>query len=84
MATLPDRNWGSRLLLYLAAAHRANPKAEVSGPELQHELGLDVAMVRMLVAELACGGLVEWDPLLTNVWRRITDKGLALAERQGR
>jgi DNA-binding MarR family transcriptional regulator len=72
------------LLLYLAAAHRANPEAEVSGPELQQEFGLDAGTVRILVSELACEGLVEWDPLLTNVWLRITDKGLALAEREGR
>ena len=64
------------MLCYLATAHRANPDAEVSGPELQHALGLDAATVRAQVAELARQGLVEWDPLLTNIWVRITDKGL--------
>lgn len=65
------------ILTYLAAAHRLNPEAEVSGPELQHQLGLDAATVRECVAQLARQGLVEWDPLLTNMWIRITDKGLA-------
>jgi Mn-dependent DtxR family transcriptional regulator len=69
----------SSILTYLAAAHRLNPEAEVSGPELQHELGLDAVTVREAVAQLARQGLVEWDPLLTNLWIRITDKGLALA-----
>jgi DNA-binding MarR family transcriptional regulator len=69
------------ILTYLAAAHRRNPDAEVSGPELQHELGLDAATVRESVAELARAGLVEWDPLLSNTWLRLTDKGLAAAER---
>jgi DNA-binding IclR family transcriptional regulator len=67
------------ILTYPAAAHRAHPEAEVSGRELQHELGLDAATVRQAVAELARQGLVEWDPLLTNTWLRITDKGLAQA-----
>lgn len=71
----------SLLLAYLAAAHRRNAEAEVSGPELQHELGLDAVAVRETVADLARQGLVEWDPLLSNVWLRITDKGLAAAER---
>jgi DNA-binding MarR family transcriptional regulator len=48
----------------------------VSGPELQHALGLDAATVRAHIAELARQGLVEWDTLLTNVWVRVTDKGL--------
>mgnify|MGYP000851303271 FL=1 len=69
----------SLLLDYLAAAHRLNPEAEVSGPELQHELGLDARAVREGVAELARQGLVEWDPLLSNIWLRLTDKGLAAA-----
>jgi DNA-binding IclR family transcriptional regulator len=64
------------VLSYLAAAHRANPAAEVSGPELQQAFGLDAATVRAQIAELARQGLVEWDPLLTNIWVRITDKGL--------
>ena len=63
-------------LSYLATAHRANPDAEVSGPELQHAFGLDARTVRVQIAELARQGLVEWDPLLTNIWVRITDKGL--------
>jgi len=69
----------SLLLDYLAAAHRLNPEAEVSGPELQHELGLDARAVREGVAELARQGMVEWDPLLSNIWLRLTDKGLAAA-----
>ncbi len=72
----------TRLLSYLAAIHRRDPEAEVSGPELQHEFGLDAAAVRQQVSELARQGLVEWDPLLSNIWLRITDKGLAAAERQ--
>ena len=71
----------SRLILsYLAAVHRANPEAEVSGPELERALGLDAATVKQVVAELARRGLVEWDPLLSNIWLRITDKGLAAIE----
>ena len=69
------------LLTYLAAAHHRNPEAEVSGAELQRELGLDALTVREGVAELARQGLAEWDPLLSNIWLRITDKGLAAAER---
>ncbi len=65
------------LLTYLAAAHCTNPDAEVSGSELQAHLGLDAATVRAQGAELARKGLVEWDPLLSNIWIRITDKGLA-------
>ena len=68
------------LLSYLADAYRLNPETEVSGPELQHELGLDARAVREGVAELARQGLVEWDPLLSNIWLRLTDKGLAAAE----
>lgn len=67
------------ILSRLAALHRLNPQAEVSGFELQHELGLDAAQVRAAVSALAAEGLVEWDPLLTNVWLRITERGLALA-----
>ncbi len=68
------------LLSHLSATHHSNPDAEVSGPELQQVLGLDASTVRRLVAELASQGLVEWDPHLTNIWIRITDKGLALVE----
>jgi hypothetical protein len=71
------------LLLYLATAHRANPDAEVSGPELQAALGLSAATVRAQVADLARQGLVDWDPLLSNIWVRITDKGLATVEEAG-
>lgn len=69
------------ILSYLLQAHHTNPEAEVSGLELQHELGLDAATVHTCVLELAGEGLVEWDPLLSNIWLRITDKGLAAAER---
>jgi DNA-binding MarR family transcriptional regulator len=68
------------ILTYLASIHRANPDAEVSGPELQAALGLDAATVRAQIAELARRDLVEWDPLLSNIWLRITDKGLAAVE----
>ena len=71
------------ILSYLASVHRANPEAEVSGPELERVLGLDGATVKQLVAELARQGLVEWDPLLSNIWLRITDKGLAAVEDDG-
>jgi DNA-binding IclR family transcriptional regulator len=71
------------LLDYLATTHAANPDAEVSGHELQHALRLDAATTKTLVAELARQGLVEWDPHLTNIWIRITDKGLALCEDAG-
>ncbi len=69
------------ILSYLARAYEANPEAEVSGPELRHELGLDAATVDTCVRDLAREGLVEWDPLLTNMWLRITDKGLARSRR---
>jgi DNA-binding IclR family transcriptional regulator len=68
------------VLSYLAQAHRANSDAEVSGPELQQAFGLDAGTVRRLVAALARQGLVDWDPHLTNIWIRITDKGLAAVE----
>jgi DNA-binding MarR family transcriptional regulator len=67
------------ILTYLAAAHSRNSEAEVSGAELRHELGLDPETVRACVAELARQGLVEWDPHLSNIWLRITDKGLKRA-----
>ena len=70
------------VLAYLAAAHQANPEAEVSGAELRHELGLEAHDVSACVAELARQGLVEWDPLLSNVWLRITDLGLMEAGRR--
>jgi DNA-binding IclR family transcriptional regulator len=68
------------ILTRLAQTHRANQDAEVSGPELQHALGLDAATVKSLVVDLARLGLVEHDPHLTNIWIRITDKGLAVVE----
>ena len=71
----------AEILSYLAGVYGANPEAEVSGPELQHELRLDAATVESCVRELARDGLVEWDPLLTNTWLRITDKGMAAAAR---
>lgn len=67
------------ILSYLARAYEKNPEAEVSGPELQFELGLPRAHVDACVRLLARDGLVEWDPLLSNTWLRITDKGLAAA-----
>jgi len=69
------------ILAYMAAAHRCNPEAEVSGPELQHRLSLDAVTVREAAGALARAGLIEWDPLLTNTWLRITDQGLAASER---
>jgi DNA-binding MarR family transcriptional regulator len=71
------------ILPYLAAAYRVNPDAEVSGLELERALGLDSLTVRREAAELARQGFVEWDPLLSNVWLRITDKGLAAIEGEG-
>ena len=70
------------VLNYLATIHRLNPEAEVSGPELQHKLGLDQTAIRECAAALAREGLVEWDPLLSNIWLRITDEGLAAMESQ--
>jgi DNA-binding MarR family transcriptional regulator len=70
----------SLILHFLATTHRANPDAEVSGPELQQALGLDASTVQAQITDLACQGLVQWDPLLTNIWIRITDKGLAAVE----
>ena len=67
------------ILTYLSKAYRANPGAEVSGVELQRELSLDAETIRECAAELAGQGLVEWDPLLSNIWLRITDEGLARA-----
>ena len=72
----PQPSPAQAILAYLAAVHHANAEAEVSGAELRHELGLDAATVREAVAELARRGLVEWDPLLSNTWLRITDLGL--------
>ena len=64
------------ILTYLAATHRLNADAEVSGPELQRELSLDAATLTECVTQLADQGLVEWDRFLSNMWLRITDKGL--------
>ncbi len=75
---MPD-SLPARILLRLAAAHRAHPEAEVSGHELQHELRVSAAAVREAVEVLAREELVEWDPLLSNIWLRITDKGLMVA-----
>lgn len=67
------------ILRYMAHAYETNTKAEVSGLELQRELGLDERTVRRCVSEMARQSLVEWDPHLHNMWLRITDKGLARA-----
>ncbi len=74
-------NLPTTILHYLAEAHTANPEAEVSGPELQHELGLDADTFRECVNELVRQGLAKSDPLLSNIWVRITDKGLMVAAR---
>jgi DNA-binding IclR family transcriptional regulator len=68
------------ILTYVAGIYQLNPDAEVSGLELQEVLGLDEATVLACVRSLAAEGLVEWDPLLSNVWLRITDLGLMQAE----
>jgi len=67
------------ILAYLAAVHLANAEAEVSGAELRHELGLEAGVVREAAAELARQRMVEWDPLLSNIWLHITDLGLMTA-----
>ncbi len=72
----------SPILIYLASAYKANPEAEVSDIELQHELGLDKDAIDKAVAELSRRGLVAWDPLLSNMWLRLTDKGMALVSRE--
>ena len=72
----------TQILTYLAAAHKRNADAEVSGPELQRELGLDAGTVNECVRQLADQGLVEWDRFLSNVWLRITDKGLMMLARE--
>ena len=64
------------VLTYLAATHRLNADAEVSGPELQRELSLDAATLTECVTQLADQGLVERARFLSNMWLRITDKGL--------
>ena len=69
------------ILTYAAEAHQLNAEAEVSSAELQHELGLDAATVRESVIELARQGLVECDLMLTDLWLRITDKGLMAVAR---
>jgi hypothetical protein len=69
------------ILTYTAEAHKTNPDAEISGAELQHELGLDATAVRECVAELAKQGLVECDLMLSNLWLRITDRGLMVVAR---
>lgn len=68
------------ILKYMARAYETNADAEVSGLDLQYELGLDERTVRRCVSEMAQQGLVEWDPHLRNIWLRITDRGLARAE----
>jgi Mn-dependent DtxR family transcriptional regulator len=78
---MADELLRQRILLYLAAIYRENPEAEVSGAELCHELQIDASTVRERVAELARQALVEWDPLLANIWLRITDKGMALTKK---
>lgn len=68
------------ILKYMARAYQTNAEAEVSGLDLQYELGLDERTVKRCVSELARQGLVEWDPHLHNIWLRVTDKGLAKAQ----
>lgn len=70
------------ILTYLAAVHHLDQEAEVSELELQHELGLDPATVRRCAAALAREGLIQFDPLLSNLWLRITDEGLAATEQE--
>ena len=77
MTDLPHND----VLAYLFAARRANPDAEVSGVELQRELCLDQATVSAVVSQMAEQGLVESDLFLSNLWLRITDKGVIAAAR---
>lgn len=65
---------------YMARAYETNAEAEVSGLDLQYDLGLDERTVRRCVSEMAGQGLIVWDPHLHNIWLRLTDKGLARAE----
>lgn len=48
---------------------------------MQRELKLSERQVRDCARDLARQGLVECDLLLHNLWLRITDAGLAVAER---
>jgi hypothetical protein len=68
------------ILLYLARSFRSHPEAEVPGQELQRELRVSEHEVRDCARELARHGLVECDLLLHNLWFKITDGGLAVAE----
>jgi Mn-dependent DtxR family transcriptional regulator len=67
-----------QVFTYVATVYQANQEAEVSALELQHELGLDGATVAQCLRELKSQDLVQFDPLLTNLWLRITDKGISL------
>ena len=66
----------AKVLDFVCEIHRVNQDSEVSGLQLQIELGLDAATVSLLTTRLVEGGLVEVDFLLANLWIRPTDLGL--------
>ncbi len=68
-----------RIVRYLADVHRANPQAEVSIQELAFELRIDSEAARACIEQLAHEGLAEADLFPTNVWVRLTDKGVTVA-----
>lgn len=70
-----------KVLQYLSASHRLNPRAETPLLELERELALGPEEARSLVSGLAQAGLVQADLFLVNVWVQITDEGLALQQR---
>lgn len=63
----------SRVLAYLSDIHTRNPRAEVSGQELQHELGLDEGEVRECVEYLVREGLASADLFPRNIWVRLAE-----------
>jgi len=67
---------------YLAEAYRRNADAEVSGLELERELGLSRDRVRECLEYLVREGLAQGDLFLVNVWVRLTPEGAALASDQ--
>gem|GEM_PF-4922855 len=77
MTCLPENR--ERIMLNMREAYQANAEAEVSGHELQHELGLPGEEIRECVSRLASSGLVSAEVFPINIWIRLTDTGIAKA-----
>ncbi|GAB4253426.1 MAG: hypothetical protein Kow00129_14460 [Thermoleophilia bacterium] len=80
---MPCPEMQHRVLRYLSEAHVRNPEAEVPGQELAQELSLSLEDVRSCVLYLVAEGLATAEVFPLNIWVRITEQGLRLAQDHG-